>query len=126
MIGFFKATKLTFSEVYKKDHTRTDFRKAQKMRPGIWYLILASAYLIITCWSLYFVCTMYAAVILTLCKSALFVDTVNVGYETDPTWVGMQRLGKQIYIFSQEATITQTNFRTVFEAHNDTVNGFPE
>ena len=70
------------------------------MRPGIWYLILAFAYLIISCWSLYFVCTMYAAVIETLCKSAQFADTVNMGYDTDPTWVGVQRLGKQIFIFS--------------------------
>ena len=43
---------------------------------------------------------MYAAVIETLCKSAQFSDTVNMGYDTDPTWVGVQRLGKQIFIFS--------------------------
>ena len=46
----------------KKDHSRTDYRKAEKMRPGIWYLILASGYLLITIWSLYFACTMYASV----------------------------------------------------------------
>ena len=32
----------------KKDHTRTDYRKAEKMRPGIWYLILAFGYLLIS------------------------------------------------------------------------------
>ena len=46
----------------KKDHTRTDYRKAEKMRPAVWYLILASAYLVLSIWSLYFVCSMYAAV----------------------------------------------------------------
>ena len=64
------------------------------MRPGIWYLILAFAYLLISVWSLYFVCTMYVAVNETLCQSAVFVDTINLGKETDPTWVGMSRLGK--------------------------------
>lgn len=32
---------------------------------------------------------MYVAVIKTLCKSSQFVDTVNMGFETDPTWVGV-------------------------------------
>ena len=50
------------STVCKKDHSRTDYRKADKMRPGIWYLILASGYLAISLWSLYFVCTMHVAV----------------------------------------------------------------
>ena len=70
--------------VCKKDHTRTDYRKADKVRPGIWYLILACTYLVISIWSLYFVCTMYVAVKETLCQSAIFVDTVNVGKEEDP------------------------------------------
>ena len=61
----------------KKDHSRTDYRKADKMRPGIWYLILAVAYLLISIWSLYFVCTMYSAVRITLCQSAIYIDTIN-------------------------------------------------
>ena len=80
--------------VCKKDLKRTDYRKADKMRPGIWYLILAIAYLIVSCWSLYFVCTMYIAVKKTVCESATFVDVINMGYEEDANWVGVQRLGK--------------------------------
>ena len=95
------------------------------MRPGIWYLVLAFAYLGISCWSLYFVCTMYAAVVDTLCKSSEFVDTVNVGYATDPTWIGVQHLGKQIYVFTEESTLTQANYREVFAAHGETVDGLP-
>jgi len=49
------------------------------MRPGIWYLILAFAYLTISIWSLYFVCTMYVAVEQTLCKNAAFVDSIVMG-----------------------------------------------
>ena len=37
------------------------------MRPGIWYLILALGYLLVSIWSLYFVCTMYVAVRATVC-----------------------------------------------------------
>ena len=51
----------------KKDHSRTDYRKADKMRPGIWYLILAFAYILISIWSLYFVCSMYFSVQKTIC-----------------------------------------------------------
>ena len=64
------------------------------MRPGIWYLILASMYLVASILSLYTVCTMYVLVRETICSSATFVDVVNVGKETDPMWVGLQRLGK--------------------------------
>ena len=73
------------------------------MRPGIWYLILAVAYLLISIWSLYFVCTMYSAVRITLCQSAIYIDTINQGKSSDPMWVGTQRLGKQINVFTQEA-----------------------
>lgn len=58
------------------------------MRPGIWYLILAFAYLLISIGSLYIACTMYVAVSKTICSSATFVDTVNLGFATDPYWVG--------------------------------------
>ena len=74
---------LTFITACKKDHSRTDYRKADKMRPGIWYLILASTYLVITIWSLYFVCSMYFSVQDTICQSATFVDTINMGKETE-------------------------------------------
>ena len=109
------------SLVCKKDHTRTDYRKAEKMRPGIWYLILAVGYLLISIWSLYFVCTMFVAVTKTICASATFVDVISDGKETDPTWVGVQRLGKQIYIFSQEATISKANYLTFFDKYSSTV-----
>ena len=73
-----KANKFLISvTACKKDHSRTDYRKADKMRPGIWYLILAVAYLLISIWSLYFVCTMYSAVRITLCQSAIYIDTIN-------------------------------------------------
>lgn len=87
------------------------------MRPGIWYLILASGYLAISLWSLYFVCTMYIAVQNTLCKSAVFVDTINIGEQTtdeDSSWIGVQKLGKQINIFINEATITKSNYEVLF------------
>ena len=67
-LWYFKLITLSFHvTVCKKDLKRTDYRKADKMRPGIWYLILAVAYLIISCWSTYFVCTMYVAVNDTIC-----------------------------------------------------------
>ena len=97
---------LGLSAVWKIDHSRTDYRKVEKMRPGVWYLILAIAYLLISIWSLYFVCTMYVSVSKTLCMSAEFVDTINEGKVTDPTWVGVQKLGKQIYVFTEEATVS--------------------
>ena len=57
-----------------------------------------------------------------MCESANFVDIINQGYSTNPTWVGTQRLGKQIYIFSDEATIVQENFMQLFNTHNTTIN----
>ena len=54
-------------------------------------------------WSLYFASTMYVSVKDAICKSAVFVDTMNVGKAEEPTWVGAQSLGSQMYIFSKEA-----------------------
>ena len=92
------------------------------MRPGVWYLILAVGYFAISIWSLYFVCTMYASVQDSICKSASFVDVVNAGRETNTTWVGAQRLGKQIYIFSDEATQSQQYYNEFFSTYNPTIN----
>ena len=52
------------------------------MRPGVWYLILATTYLGLALWSLYFACTMYVTVKDAICESARFVDTVNIGKES--------------------------------------------
>lgn len=92
------------------------------MRPGVWYLILAVGYFAISIWSLYFVCTMFASVQDSICKSASFVDVVNAGRDTNTTWVGAQRLGKQIYIFSDEATQSQQYYNEFFSTYNPTIN----
>ena len=63
----------------KRDITRSDYRKADKVRPGVWYLALALVYLGISLWSIYFACSMYTSVRESLCQSANFVDTVNLG-----------------------------------------------
>lgn len=109
----------------KKDPTRSDYRKADKIRPGVWFIILAVLYLGLTAWALYFACTMYVTVKETICKSAVFVDTVNVGKQEKPTWVGAQSLGTQLYIFSKEAEYTQEAFGEVFTKHSDTIESFP-
>ena len=91
------------------------------MRPGIWYLILAFGYLAISIWSLYFVCSMFETVRDTICKSALFVDSINFGAENTYEWVGTARLGKQINIFVDEATITQQNYNTFINTYSSPI-----
>jgi hypothetical protein len=40
----------------KKDHTRSDYRKSEKMRPAIWYLVMSALLFFLALWSLYSVC----------------------------------------------------------------------
>ena len=68
---------------------------------------------------------MYVAVKDTICQSAVFVDTVNIGKAEEATWVGAQSLSSQMYIFSEEAAFTQEQFREIFTKHNDTINNLP-
>ena len=95
--------------VWKKDPVRSDYRKADKLRPLIWYLVLATAYLAVTAWSLYMVCTLYVVVTDSLCHGATFTDTINLGHP-DSTWVGAQDLGAQLSLFSDEASISQQSY----------------
>ena len=50
-----------------------------------------------------------------------------MGKEEDPTWVGISKLGKQMYIFADEASTTQLNFLDTFNTErNATVNELPD
>ena len=48
---------------------------------------------------------MYVSVKDTICNSAVFVDTVNAGKAENPTWVGAQSLGSQLYILFANSII---------------------
>ena len=68
---------------------------------------------------------MYASVQKSMCTSAGFVDTINLGKESDQTWIGTSRLGKQIFVFSDEAKKSQTYYYDFFTTYNSTINELP-
>ena len=41
----------------------------------------------------------------TLCKEAIFVDTVNIGTDKpDRQWIGVQNLASEVHTFTDEST----------------------
>ena len=78
----------------KKDHTRSDYRKAEKLRPAIFYLIFSTLLMALTIWSIYTMSFIFEMSRGTLCKGSIFMDTINMGKKEDPTWIGVQQLGR--------------------------------
>ena len=78
----------------KRDHTRSDYRKEEKNRPGVWYLICGVLMLITDLLILYEMTNVFFYTNETLCKEAIFVDTINIGMnKPDRQWIGVQNLG---------------------------------
>ena len=77
----------------KKDHTRTDYRKEEKNRPGVWYLIIAVLMMIVDLLLLYEITNVFFYSKETLCKEAIFADTINIGRKKDENeqthWIGV-------------------------------------
>ena len=63
----------------KKDHTRSDYRKAEKNRPGVWYLICAVFMILVQMSIMFELTNVYFFSKDTLCKEAKFIDIVNIG-----------------------------------------------
>ena len=76
----------------KKDHTRSDYRKEEKNKPGIWYLIVAILMLVIDLFIIFELINVYFISKQTVCKEALFIDAINLGLDKeknpDRKWVG--------------------------------------
>lgn len=76
----------------KKDHTRSDYRKEEKNKPGIWYLIVAILMLLIDLFIIFELINVFYISKQTICKEALFIDAINLGLDKeefpDRNWVG--------------------------------------
>ena len=63
----------------KKDHTRTDYRKADKNRPGVYYLVCGVLMLIVDMLIIYQTINVFFYTSDSICKEAKFIDSINIG-----------------------------------------------
>ena len=76
----------------KKDHTRSDYRKAEKNRPGVWYLICASFMIILQLLIMFELGNVFFFARDSLCKEAKVIDVINIGRPLDEEgrkWTGV-------------------------------------
>ena len=102
----------------KKDHTRSDYRKAEKNRPGVWYLICASIMILLQFLIMFELGNVFFFARDSLCKEAQLIDIINIGRpldEEDRKWTGVQRLPAQVQIFTDESAIAKEKYEDSFE-----------
>ena len=76
----------------KKDHTRSDYRKAEKNRPGVWYLICASIMILLQFLIMFELGNVFFFARDSLCKEAKVIDVINIGRPLDEEgrkWTGV-------------------------------------
>ena len=97
----------------KKDHTRSDYRKAEKNRPGVWYLICAFIMILLQFLIMFELGNVFFFARDSLCKEAQLIDIINIGRpldEEDRKWTGVQRLPAQVQIFTDESAIAKEKY----------------
>ena len=80
-------------KVCKKDYTRSDYRKEEKNKPGIWYLIVAVLMLLIDLVIMFELVNVYFITKQTICNEAIYIDAINLGLDKkdfpDKQWIGV-------------------------------------
>ena len=78
--------------VCKKDYSRSDYRKEEKNKPGIWYLIVAIIMLVIDLLIVFELVNVFFISKQTICKEAIFTDAINLGLNKtahpERKWIG--------------------------------------